>query len=72
MTDNEYIGSRIRYVRTLRGMTQRDLADLIARESGVVYSAAEIGSYERGSRRIPAEFLLRSLNALRVSSDTLF
>jgi transcriptional regulator with XRE-family HTH domain len=62
---NIALGSRIRQVRQLRGMSQQELG----RRIGVTFQ--QIQKYERGLNRIAVVTLLRVAEALRMSPEAL-
>jgi len=66
LTDsNETIGQRIAKYRKMRGLTQKQLADLIGIDQNIV------SDYERGVLRLYDEMLGRFAIALKTSSDSL-
>ena len=59
------LGSRIRQIRTERGMTQMDLADTCN------LSLPYVSDIERGKKCFSVDILLRVAQALEVSTDWL-
>lgn len=63
---NKYIGSKIKEYRKQKGITQKELADLVGlKNSG-------ISNYEQGTRIPKRDFLFKVANALNVSIDDFF
>ena len=63
--DYEKLGMRVRQQRTLRGMTQGELADRV----GV--STSFIGHIERGEKKASVETIVALCNAMEVSPSAL-
>lgn len=73
MTTNQRIGSRIREVRELRGMTAQDLADALEPYSTVHHATPDmIYRWEAGKQPIPSDSLVALMTVLQVSPYYIF
>ena len=66
------IGSNIRTLRKLRGLTLKQVGDIVNKEYGEVLSAALISAWQRGERRVSAQHLLMLSHALQCPVNSLF
>ena len=71
MVANTNIGRNIRFIRTKRNFTMRNLADAMS-DYGYFVTAMQIGCWERGERIVPADALYYMALALRCSVSFFF
>lgn len=63
--DYEKLGQRIKEIRKQRNMSQQELSYEIE------YSVPHISHVENGSRKLSVDFLVKTANALQVTTDCL-
>lgn len=72
MSINDQIGQNIASVRQRRGITQRQLADMVSDESGRDITPSKVSAWERGAALIPAEMTIYISHALQCTSYELY
>ncbi|HHW29980.1 MAG TPA: helix-turn-helix transcriptional regulator [Syntrophomonadaceae bacterium] len=65
------LGERIRNLRKMKGMSQKDLAHELSKKLGRIISQDSVGTYERGSRGVPPDILAALADILNCSVDYL-
>lgn len=81
MTENEnatdsdialQIGKNIRFFRKVKGITIKELADIVSEKSGQPVSGTSVGYWERGKKNISALQLHYVADALDIKEQTLY